>query len=145
MRNYFLTLYLLIALCFTACSHWDDSVDVLIVGGGASGVTAGIQSARMGTKTLIVEETDWLGGMLTSAGVSAVDGNYDLPAGLFGEFRGHLADYYGGLDSLKTGWVSGVLFEPSVGNKIVHEMVGVEKKLKVWHTATLVKLERKDD
>ena len=41
---------------------------------------------------MIVEETEWLGGMLTSAGVSAVDGNYDLPEGLFGEFRGHLAD-----------------------------------------------------
>ena len=145
MRNYFLGLCLLFALCFTACSRSDDSVDVLIIGGGASGVTAGIQSARMGVETLIVEETEWLGGMLTSAGVSAVDGNYDLPAGLFGEFRGHLADYYGGLDSLKTGWVSGVLFEPSVGNKIFHEMVGVEKNLKVWHNATLVKLERKDD
>ena len=143
MRNYFLGLCLLFALCFTACSRSDDSVDVLIIGGGASGVTAGIQSARMGVETLIVEETEWLGGMLTSAGVSAVDGNYDLPAGLFGEFRGHLADYYGGLDSLKTGWVSGVLFEPSVGNKIFHEMVGVEKNLKVWHNATLVKLERK--
>ena len=89
MRNYFLGLCLLFALCFTACSHSDDSVDVLIIGGGASGVTAGIQSARMGAATLIVEETEWLGGMLTSAGVSAVDGNYDLPAGLFGEFRGH--------------------------------------------------------
>ena len=62
------------ALCFTACSRSDDSVDVLIIGGGASGVTAGIQSARMGVETLIVEETEWLGGMLTSAGVSAVDG-----------------------------------------------------------------------
>ena len=48
MRNYFLGLCLLFALCFTACSHSDDSVDVLIIGGGASGVTAGIQSARMG-------------------------------------------------------------------------------------------------
>ncbi len=57
-------------------------------------MTAGIQSARMGAATLIVEETEWLGGMLTSAGVSAVDGNYDLPAACFGEFRGHLADYY---------------------------------------------------
>ena len=47
MRNYFLGLCLLFALCFTACSHSDDSVDVLIIGGGASGVTAGIQSARM--------------------------------------------------------------------------------------------------
>ena len=145
MRNYFLGLCLLFALCFTACSHSDDSVDVLIIGGGASGVTAGIQSARMGAATLIVEETEWLGGMLTSAGVSAVDGNYDLPAGLFGEFRGHLADYYGGLDSLKTGWVSAVLFEPSVGNKIFHEMVDAEKNLKVWHNATLVKLEREND
>ena len=145
MRNYFLGLCLLFALCFTACSHSDDSVDVLIIGGGASGVTAGIQSARMGAATLIVEETEWLGGMLTSAGVSAVDGNYDLPAGLFGEFREHLADYYGGLDSLKTGWVSAVLFEPSVGNKIFHEMVDAEKNLKVWHNATLVKLEREND
>ena len=145
MRNYFLGLCLLFALCFTACSHSDDSVDVLIIGGGASGVTAGIQSARMGAATLIVEETAWLGGMLTSAGVSAVDGNYDLPAGLFGQFRGHLADYYGGLDSLKTGWVSAVLFEPSVGNKIFHEMVDAEKNLKVWHNATLVKLEREKD
>ena len=145
MRNYFLGLCLLFALCFTACSHSDDSVDVLIIGGGASGVTAGIQSARMGAATLIVEETEWLGGMLTSAGVSAVDGNYDLPAGLFGEFREYLADYYGGLDSLKTGWVGSVLFEPSVGNKIFHEMVDVEKNLKVWHNATLVKLERENN
>ena len=145
MRNYFLGLCLLFALCFTACSHSVDSVDVLIIGGGASGVTAGIQSARMGAATLIVEETEWLGGMLTSAGVSAVDGNYDLPAGLFGEFREYLADYYGGLDSLKTGWVSSVLFEPSVGNKIFHEMVDVEKNLKVWHNATLVKLERENN
>jgi len=38
MRNYFLGLCLLFALCFTACSHSDDSVDVLIIGGGASGV-----------------------------------------------------------------------------------------------------------
>ena len=30
-------------------------VDVLVVGGGASGVTAGIQSARMGAQTLVIE------------------------------------------------------------------------------------------
>ena len=61
--------------------------DVLIIGGGASGTTAGIQSARQGVKTIITEESSWLGGMLTSAGVSAIDGNHKMPGGLWGEFR----------------------------------------------------------
>lgn len=143
MRNLFQTSLLIILLCLTSCSRSaEESVDVLIIGGGASGVTSGIQSARMGVKTLIVEETEWLGGMLTAAGVSAVDGNYDLPAGLFGEFRDQLANYYGGLDSLKTGWVSSVLFEPSVGNKILHEMTASEKNLKIWHNAILKDVKR---
>ncbi len=111
--------------------------DVIIIGGGASGVTAGIQASRMGAKTLIVEEHEWLGGMLTAAGVSAVDGNYNLPAGLFGEFRSRLAEHYGGLDSLKTGWVSNILFEPSVGNMIFHEMTGAEENLEVWKKCTI--------
>ncbi len=54
-----------------------------------------------------------------------------------GEFKNRLSDYYGGLDSLKTGWVSNVLFEPSVGNKILHEMVAAENNLKVWKQACL--------
>ncbi|HQG67845.1 MAG TPA: FAD-dependent oxidoreductase, partial [Paludibacteraceae bacterium] len=40
-----------------------QKVDVLVVGGGTSGTAAGIQAARMGALTLIVEETPWLGGM----------------------------------------------------------------------------------
>lgn len=131
------------AFFFASCAkNKIQEVDVLVIGGGASGVTAGIQSARMGANTLIIEETPWLGGMLTSAGVSAIDGNYNLPAGLWGEFRQNLADYYGGLDSLKTGWVSNVLFEPSVGNKILHQMVSAEKQLRVWKKAELQTLKR---
>lgn len=131
------------AFFFASCAkNKIQEVDVLVIGGGASGVTAGIQSARMGANTLIIEETPWLGGMLTSAGVSAIDGNYNLPAGLWGEFRQNLADYYGGLDSLKTGWVSNVLFEPSVGNKILHQMVSAEKQLRVWKEAELQTLKR---
>lgn len=131
------------AFFFASCAkNKIQEVDVLVIGGGASGVTAGIQSARMGANTLIIEETPWLGGMLTSAGVSAIDGNYNLPAGLLGEFRQNLADYYGGLDSLKTGWVSNVLFEPSVGNKILHQMVSAEKQLRVWKEAELQTLKR---
>ena len=144
MKNIFQVFYgLLVLVLYSSCMHSEEeSVDVLIVGGGASGVTSGIQSARMGANTLIIEENTWLGGMLTSAGVSAVDGNYKLPAGLWGEFKDRLSDYYGGLDSLKTGWVSNVLFEPSVGNKIFHEMVAAESNLKVWKQACLEEAKR---
>lgn len=128
-------MYKLILLLFLILSPilptWAINTDVLVIGGGTSGIAAGIQSARLGVRTLILEETEWLGGMLTSAGVSAVDGNYKLPAGIWGEFLQQLAIHYGGLDSLKTGWVSNVLFEPSVGNRIFHEMANKEPLLTV--------------
>lgn len=115
-----------------------QKVDVMIVGGGASGTAAGIQSARMGVKTLIVEESPWLGGMLTSAGVTAIDGNYRLPSGIFGEFRDSLISFYGSADALKTGWVSNVLFEPKVGNEIFQKMVKKEKQLTVWQNSEFI-------
>jgi hypothetical protein len=127
-----------------SCSRAPEThtVDVLIVGGGASGTAAGLQAARMGCATLITEETPWLGGMLTSAGVSATDGNYRLPGGIWGEFRDSLACYYGGLEALKTGWVSHVLFEPSVGNRLFKRMAANESALDVWCETSVVSVEK---
>ncbi len=119
-----------------------QKVDVLVLGGGASGTAAGIQAARMGASTLIAEETPWLGGMLTSAGVSAVDGNYKLPSGIFGEFRDSLVAYYGSADALKTGWVSAVLFEPKVGNELFQQMTAKEKKLTVWQNSKFISADK---
>lgn len=110
--------FLLLASLSTA----QNQVDILIIGGGAGGTSAGIQAARMGAKVQIIEATPWLGGMLTSAGVSAIDGNHEMPSGIWGEFRQKLRDHYGGAKALATGWVSHTLFEPSVGNKILQEM-----------------------
>lgn len=109
------------AISVLACSE-PEQVDVLVVGGGASGVTAGIQSARMGVKTMMVEETPWLGGMLTAAGVSCVDGNYLMQSGIFGEFADSLAARYGGADVLKSGWVSNISFDPQIGQEIFTNM-----------------------
>ena len=111
----------------------DDSseYDVIVIGGGAGGTSAAIQSARNGAKTLLIEETDWLGGMLTSAGVSAVDGNYKLPSGFWGEFKDSLVSHYGSLEALKTGWVSNTLFEPRVGNQILKSIAKKENNLKI--------------
>jgi len=110
--------------------------DVVIIGGGASGTMAAIQAARSGVHVIVIEETSWLGGMLTSAGVSAIDGNHALPSGLWGEFRQHLYDYYGGPEAVETGWVSNTLFEPSVGNHILQKMVKAQKNIRVLFEAS---------
>lgn len=128
----FLTIIFITAITVSARSQATVKTDLLIIGGGASGTTAGIQSSRMGVKTLILEETEWLGGMLTAAGVSAIDGNHQLPSGLWGEFRQKLYDYYGGPKAVETGWVSNTLFEPSVGNKILKELAK-NPLLDIWY------------
>ena len=85
---------LFLVIIFFSCDE-STKYDVIIVGGGAGGTSAAIESSRNGAKTLLIEETDWLGGMLTSAGVSAVDGNYKLPSGFWGEFKDSLVSHYG--------------------------------------------------
>lgn len=118
------------------------ATDVLVVGGGTSGVAAALQCARMGVPVTLVESTTWLGGMLTQAGVSAVDGNYRLPAGLWGEFRDALVQHYGSLEALQTGWVSQVMFEPHVGDSIFKVMVGHEPLITVSYQSGLTALRR---
>lgn len=125
-------LWLTLAFIAFACQTIPTKeVDVLVIGGATSGTSAGIQAARMNVKTLIVEETPWLGGMLTAAGVSAVDGNHHLPSGIWNEFRELLRKRYGGPEALQTGWVSNTLFEPHVGDSIFKALAEKEQKLEV--------------
>ncbi len=97
--------------------------DVLVVGGGTGGTAAAVQAARRGAKTILVSEFPWLGGMLTSAGVSAPDGN-ELAAfqtGLWGAFLRELQQRQpGGLD---WGWVSFFTYDPRIGAEIFADWV----------------------
>jgi len=121
-------------------------VDVLVIGGGTGGFAAGLQSARMGAKTLIIEETPWLGGMITSAGVSAFNGNkYALGGGIYGEFRNRIENYYGGSEKTRTGWKSLTCFEPKIAKELLHEMILIEKNLTVWFEASLMSVIREND
>lgn len=120
--------------------------DVLVIGGGTSGVAAGIQSARLGVKTLIIEETPWLGGMITAAGVSAFDGNkYALGGGIFGELRKKIEDHYGGADKTFTGWISLTCFEPKVGKMFLHQLADEEKNLDIWFETCMISVTREND
>ncbi|MEL6468173.1 MAG: FAD-dependent oxidoreductase, partial [Cyanobacteria bacterium J06623_4] len=96
--------------------------DILVVGGGTGGAAAAIQAARRGadrgTQVVIVSELPWLGGMLTSAGVSAPDGN-ELAAfqtGLWGAFLSELRQRHP--EGLDHGWVSFFTYNPAVGAQI---------------------------
>ncbi len=92
--------------------------DVLVVGGGTGGTAAAIQAARRGAKTILVSEFDWLGGMLTSAGVSAPDGNelVTLQTGLWGAFLRALQQRQP--DGLDHGWVSFFTYDPRLGAQV---------------------------
>jgi len=68
----------ILALSNLSCNDI-SSYDIIIVGGGTSGVVSAIQSSRMGSKTLLIEESNWLGGMITSAGVVLWMGTIKCP------------------------------------------------------------------
>lgn len=138
-------IFVAILLCNITSCQSKMSTDILIFGGGASGVSSGVQAARMGAKAIIIEETPWVGGMLTSAGVSAIDGNNDLPAGMWGEFRDSLISHYGSDTALQTGWVSYVQFEPSVGNKIFRNIIAKEENLQLHLNTRLQSLSKNND
>jgi len=140
----FLSIFFLILSLKNAYAYKNRlNTEVLIIGGGTSGTMAGIQASRMGVKTIIVEETPWIGGMMTAAGVSAIDGNHQLCSGLWAEFRNELVKYYASEAALASGWVSQVMFEPAVAQKILREMCAKEKNLSVISSVKLLNLKKK--
>lgn len=144
MRARIATLVLVLYFLGVSCEKTSMETDVLVIGGGSSGVAAALSSAREGAETTLLEEGPWLGGMLTAAGVSAVDGNTKLPSGIWGEFRDSLINRYGSKKALQTGWVSNHLFEPSVGNQIFQNMVKNQPLLKPYFGAKVIAIEKKE-
>ncbi len=96
--------------------------DLIILGASASGICALIEASRCKLKVALIDRGNSIGGMLTSAGVCAFDGNNQIAGGIFKEFRDNLRKYYK-RDNLETGWVSNTLFEPEVGEKILYSMI----------------------
>ncbi len=132
-----------------------QTADIVIYGGTSGGVTAAIQAARMGKSAILIEPSQFLGG-LTTGGLGATDiGNKRAIGGLSLEFYGRVYKYYqdpkhwtresrdkylsdkryGGVDSSQTMWT----FEPHAATEIYDAMLA-EVKDKV----TIVKGQRLD-
>jgi FAD dependent oxidoreductase len=151
-QYYIITFILSMCVAYTDAQIVEDDtqslpmhVQVLVIGGGTGGTAAGIQAARLGASTIIVEPTTWLGGMISAAGVSATDGNHKLPSGIWNEFRNNIYKVYGGAKAVETGWVSNTHFEPHVADSIFKAMVKEEKKLSVLYNWKFVKANVKNN
>jgi hypothetical protein len=105
--------------------------DVLVIGGGASGVAVAIQAARSKVKTLLVEPGPWLGGSMTMDGMCVLDANRNLPSGIWGEFRRRVTDYYRPRLGYDTTHNSILRFEPYTAAEILKKMTDTVKNLTV--------------
>lgn len=118
---------------------------ILVVGGGTGGTAAAIQAARRGAQVILVSEFEWLGGMLTSAGVTAPDGN-ELQAwqtGIWGQFLRELQTRQP--EGLDHAWVSFFTYEPHIGAEIFADWVKALPNL-TWITGqTPIAVSRTDD
>jgi hypothetical protein len=57
------------AATFLRAAPASFSCDVAVIGGGVGGVAAALAAARNGMRVVLTEETDWIGGQLTSQAV----------------------------------------------------------------------------
>lgn len=103
--------------------------DLVVCGGGPSGIPAALSAQRAGLKVLLIEQTGQLGGVGTSAGVSHLlggrtrDNRYWCVAGIFKEIVEDLAKRGGAINPVD---IEGEKFSPhGWGGKVSNLTYGV--------------------
>ena len=117
----------------------DIECDVLVVGGGMGGVAGAWAAARHGHAVCLLEETDWLGGQMTSQGVSALDEHEYIErfggTSSYYRLRETIRDHYRKLipepdrvEPLNPGscWVTRLAFEPEVALQALDRLLAPE-------------------
>ncbi len=147
--------------------------DVLIAGGGMGGVAAAIalleeldeedgNAAQI--RVCLTEETDWLGGQMTSQGVSALDENWLVESSgatrKYQEMRRLIRQHYTArtkLDAVDIDedrfnpgdcWVTRLAFEPKVGVTVIDDLLEPfieDKSLSVFYRLKCVHVQRRVD
>lgn len=122
-----------------------NQVDITVAGGGLGGVGAAIQAARLGTKVLLIEETDYLGGQASAAGVSSVDVGYNQwNQGLYREFQDKLDQHYrqiGKKTDTSVCW-TGACYEPGVIRQIIMQMIASEPNITLLTRNSITQVEK---
>lgn len=131
-------------------THKPASYDVVVVGAGPSGVAATIQAARMGEHVALLEETDWIGGQMTAAGVGTMDEDSlaTRNSGLYKEFVDHVNNYYRtkGKDVNTCYYTQASLcIDPQIGQTILKQMLNEQARNIQIFTRTKVSAVSKQD
>ena len=128
--------------CFScSCQNSEDqhTADVVIYGGTSAGISAAIQTARLGKSVILIETTNRLGG-LTTGGLGQTDiGNKQVIGGISREFyrniKKHYADSANWIWQRRSEYTDGGqtrtskdedamwTFEPSAALKVYHDMI----------------------
>ncbi|MEM7770307.1 MAG: FAD-dependent oxidoreductase [Cyanobacteria bacterium P01_A01_bin.37] len=101
--------------------------EILIVGGGLSGVATAYESLKAGRVVCMTELTDWLGGQISSQGTSALDEARQQRSLLFyahgyNELRQRIEDHYKQLNPGDC-WVSASCFLPNDAHAFLTEQL----------------------
>lgn len=106
------------------------SYDIVIAGAGTGGVAAAIQAARLGANVALLEESDWIGGQMTAAGVGTMDEGVGPestpPSGFYAEYLDRIRNFYHAHGkSISTCYWNTVshCFDPRIARQILEEMI----------------------
>ncbi|HZY60876.1 MAG TPA: FAD-dependent oxidoreductase [Edaphobacter sp.] len=137
--------------------------DAVIIGGGMGGVSAAYEAARAGLSVCMTEPTLWIGGQMTSEGVSAFDDNKWIDttgaSKTYADLSQRIREFYyaktkastkaphASLANFNPGncWVSRLCFEPKPAVEVLQSMLQpqIEKgRLKVWVHTVPVRVDR---
>ncbi len=139
------------------------SCDVVVIGAGMGGVSAAYEAARAGLSVCMTEPTLWIGGQMTSEGVSAFDDNKWIDTTgattTYSNLSKRIREFYYAktnaaaknpahdLANFNPGncWVSRLCFEPQTAAEVLQTMVQpliAKGKLKIWTHTVPVRVAR---
>lgn len=134
--------------------------DILIAGGGVGGIAAALRATAMRCSVALTDENLWLGGQITSQGVSALDEHKLMETfggtALYYDFRKRIKQYYRSNYKLSTKGKKSVnfnpgcsdqqrrlSFEPKVGMKVLNDMLSFavkSEKIYIFKPAKVIEL-----
>lgn len=126
--------------------------DLVVVGGGLGGCAAALAAARRGCRVILTEETDWIGGQLTSQAVPSDENRWIETHGASGsyqELRRLIREHYRRLPELTAAARANPLLNPGNGtvSRLCHEpraaLSALHRLLEPWEaTGAVRRLER---